>query len=268
MKPWTTKLALGALAFSMISLAACEKDEVRTIIQPGAAPTVTSSAKANIELLQTNSTGNAVTYTWTPVTFGYSTPVTYSLQFDKKGGNFSSPVTFDAGTATTKTLTVADLNSVYQTKGLVSTTTAPVATVVDMRVVASVSAAAPTVTSAVTSVSATPYSFCSQPAAAQAWTIIGPAGVDWNTDVTLQYDCAAKTYTYTGPLKAGAFKFRYGAQWKDGLDLGGTWSSTGASLSQGAPDINVPAAGNYTIVLNPGTVDASNKITGASFTVK
>jgi hypothetical protein len=269
MKLWTTKLAFGALAFSLLSLTACEKDEVRTVIQPGAAPTVTSSAKTNLELLQPNSANNAVTYSWTPVTFGYaSTAVTYSLQFDKKGGDFSSPVAFDAGTATTKTLTVADLNSVYQSKGLVSAATTPVATAVDMRVVASVGAAAPTVVSATTSVSATPYAFCEQPAAARAWTIIGPAGVNWDTDVKLQYDCASKTYTYTGPLKADKFKFRYGGQWKDGLDLGGTWSATGGNLAQGSPDIAVPAAGTYTIVLTPGTIDPSNKITGASFTVK
>lgn len=268
MKLWTTKLAFGALAFGLISLTACEKDEVRTVIQPGAAPTVTSSAKANIELLQPNSANNAVTYTWTPVTFGYSTPVTYSVQFDKKGGDFSSPVAFDAGTATTKTLTVADLNSVYQGKGLVSAATTPVATAVDMRVVASVSAAAPTVVSAVSTLSATPYAFCEQPAAARAWALIGPAGVSWDTEVKLQYDCASKTYTYTGPLKADKFKFRYGGQWKDGLDLGGAWSATGGALSQGGSDIAVPAAGTYTIVLTPGTIDASNKITGASFTVK
>lgn len=267
MKPWTTKLALGALAFSMISLAACEKDEVKTVIQPGAAPTLTSSAN-NITLSQSNSGNNAVTYTWTPVTFGYQAVVSYSLQFDKKGGDFSSPISFDAGSATTKTLTVNDLNSVYQSKGLVSTTAAPTATALDARVVASIGANAPTVTSAVLGVTATPYSFCAQPAAAQAWSIIGPAGKDWNTDVALQYNCVTKTYTYTGPLNADKFKFRYGAQWKDGLDLGGTWSSTGGSLSQGGSDIAVPAAGTYTIVLTPGTVDASNKITGASFTVK
>lgn len=273
MKPWTTKLALGALAFSMISLAACEKDEVRTVIQPGAAPTVTSSATSNVVLLQTNSTGNAVTYTWTPVTFGYSTPVSYTLQFDKKGGDFSSPVSFDAGTATTKTLTVADLNSVYQAKGLVSTTAAPVATAVDMRVVASVSAAAPTVTSAVTSVSATPYSFCAQPTAAQAWAVIGDAANGWDKDATMTYDCVNKTYTYTGMLKAkqangtdnAGYKFRYGQAWT--ANLGGT-SITGGSLTQGGDNLRVDADKVYTIVLTPGTIKADGSVSGGSYTIK
>ncbi|MEJ7665733.1 MAG: SusE domain-containing protein [Hymenobacter sp.] len=56
------------------------------------------------------------------VSFGYQAAVTYTLQFDKEGGDFSAPVSFDAGTALTKTLSVADLNSVYQSKGLISAT--------------------------------------------------------------------------------------------------------------------------------------------------
>ncbi|MEJ7665732.1 MAG: hypothetical protein WKG07_42545 [Hymenobacter sp.] len=52
---------------------------------------------------------------------------------------------------------------------------------------------------------ATPYSFCAQPA--QAWGIIGPAGVSWDMDITLTYDCVAKTYSYTGALKADEFRF-------------------------------------------------------------
>lgn len=259
--------ALGVCSAFLLLVSSCQKDEVRAVAQPGAAPTLTASAN-NVVLSQTTTGSNAVTYTWTPVTFGYQAVVTYTLQFDKKGGDFSSPVNFDAGSTTTKTLTVGDLNSVYQAKGLVSTSAAPTATPVDVRVVASVGATAPKATSAVVGTTATPYAFCAQPAAAQAWTIIGPAGKNWDTDITLQYDCVAKTYTYTGPLNADKFKFRYGGQWKDNLDLGGAWSSAGGSLSQGGSDIAVPTAGTYTIVLTPGTIDASNKITGASYTVK
>lgn len=260
--------ALGYCAALLLLVTACKKDEVQTVIQPGAAPTLTTSAN-NVVLLQPNSANNAVTYTWTPVTFGYQAVVTYSLQFDKKGGDFSAPVSFDAGSSLTKTLTVSDLNSVYQTKGLVIAGTTPVATPLDVRVVSSVGVAAPSVNSAVTTVTATPYANCEQPAVAQAWTLIGPAGKDWNTDIALTYDCASKTYSYTGPLNADSFKFRYGGQWKDDLNLGGTWSNTGGALIQNAGDIKVPVAKTYTIVLNPGTVNTTAKtITGASFTVK
>ncbi len=260
--------ALGFCAAFVLLVSSCKKDEVKTVIQPSAAPTLTTSAN-NVVLAQPNATNSAVTYTWTPVTFGYQAIVTYTLQFDKKGGDFSAPVSFDAGSALTKTLSVSDLNSVYQTKGLVSTSAAPVATQADVRVVASVGAAAPSVASATSTFTATPYAFCEQPATSQAWTIIGPAGKDWDTDIKLTYDCVAKTYSYTGPLNAAAFKFRYGGQWKDDLDLGGAWSSMGGTLAQKSGDIVVPVAKTYTITLNPGTVNTSAKtITGASYTVK
>jgi len=270
MKPWTTKLALGALAFSMISLAACEKDEVKTVIQPSAAPTLTSSAN-NITLSQSNSGNNAATYTWTPVTFGYQAVVTYSLQFDKKGGDFSSPVSFDAGNATTKTLTVNDLNSVYQSKGLVSTTAAPTATALDARVVASIGANAPTVTSAVLGVTATPYSFCAQPT--KAWSIIGDAANGWNAgnDIVMTYDCVNKTYSYTGPLKAtvsgnaAGYKFRYNNDWT--ANLGGS-ATTGGTVTQGGPNLSVPADKTYTIVLTPGAIKADGSAADGTFTIK
>jgi len=260
--------ALGFCAALLVSLASCQKDDVRTTIQPGAGATLTSSAN-NLVLQQTSSTNNAVTYTWTPVSFGYAAVVSYSLQFDKKGGDFSAPVSFDAGTDLTKTLSVADLNSAYQTKNLVSAATTPVPTQMDVRVVASVGATAPTVASTPTTFTATPYAFCAQPSTDKAWTLIGPAGKDWNTDIALTYDCVAKTYTYTGPLNAAAFKFRYGGQWKDDLNLGGTWSDTGTTLNQNGSDITVAKAGTYTITLIPGTVDlVGKKITGSSYTVK
>lgn len=270
MTSWTTKLTLGALACGMISLAACEKDEVRAVAQPGAAPTLTASAN-NLVLQQPNSDNNAVVYTWTPVSFGYQAVVTYSLQFDKKGGDFSSPISFDAGNATTKTLTVSDLNSVYQAKGLVSTTAAPTATAVDARVVASIGVGAPTVASAVTSVTATPYSFCAQPA--KAWSIIGDAANGWNAgnDIIMTYDCITKTYSYTGPLKAkngadnAGYKFRYNTDWT--ANLGGT-STTGGPLTQNGGNLSVATDKTYTITLTPGDIKADGTVTGGSYTIK
>lgn len=258
--------ALGFCTALLLLVSACKKDEVRTVIQPGAAPTLTSSAN-NVVLLQPNSASNALTYTWTPATFGYPAAVTYTLQFDKKGGDFSAPVAISAGSnVTTKNLTVNDLNSVYQSKGLVSASAAPAATPLDVRVVASVGNTAPVITSAVMSTTATPYAFCAQPDAKQAWTIIGSVGpgADWSSDYTMVYDCAAKTYTYTGALKAGEYKFRYGQDWT--TNLGGS-SSTGGALTQGGDNLKIATAGTYTITLITPTIDATGKGSG-SYAIK
>ncbi len=254
--------ALGFCAALLLLVSSCKKDEVRTVIQPGAAPTLTASTNSLV-LQQANSTKSAATYTWTPVSFGYQAVVSYTLQFDKKGGDFSAPISFDAGTSTTKTLTVADLNSVYQAKGLIDASATPVATPVDVRVVASVGASAPQVASAASTFTGTPYSYCEQPA--KAWSIIGPAGKGWSTDVVMTYDCVAKTFSYTGPLNADEFKFRYGADWT--ANLGGT-SSTGGALTQNGDNLKIATAGTYTIVLS-ATVDATTgKSTGGTYTIK
>jgi len=260
--------ALGFCAALLLLVSSCKKDEVRTVIQPGAAPTLIASTNSLV-LQQANSTKSAATYTWTPVSFGYQAVVSYTLQFDKKGGDFSAPISFDAGTSTTKTLTVADLNSVYQAKGLIGASAIPVATPVDVRVVASVGATAPQVASAATTLTGTPYSYCEQPA--KAWSLIGDAISGWSTDVVMTYDCVSKTYSYKGPVKAMAgtsatgYKFRFNSDWT--ANLGGA-APTGGTLTQDGSNLSVATDGTYTIVLTPGSIDATGKSTGGTFTIK
>jgi hypothetical protein len=138
-------------------------------------------------------------------------------------------------------------------------------------VVASVSSDAPVVTSSVLGITATPYSFCAQPA--KAWSIIGDAANGWNTgnDIVMTYDCINRTYSYTGPLKAKAgtnaagYKFRYNNDWA--ANLGGT-SSTGGNLTQGGDNLKVDVDKVYTIVLTPGTIKADGSASGGSYTIK
>ncbi|GAB3290991.1 SusE domain-containing protein [Hymenobacter tenuis] len=146
-----TKLAgLGLVA--TLFLASCEKDEDRVVLQTGTPVALTSSATTAV-LMQDKASATAVTYTWTPASFGYQAAVKYILQFDKKGGNFTAPIEIEAGNATTRALTVAELNSV-----LIRLKMAPGAVGnVDVRVVASVGASTAPMMSSVTSLSGTPY---------------------------------------------------------------------------------------------------------------
>jgi hypothetical protein len=125
MKAWITQLASGILALTAVTLTSCKKDEVRATVVPTNSATLSAST-ASVVLQSVNGAQNAVTYTWTPITFNwtntdatkYSPAVTYSLQFDKKGNNFASPVAVDAGGGPTKTLTVASLNGTLISLGL------------------------------------------------------------------------------------------------------------------------------------------------------
>ncbi|SNC65893.1 protein of unknown function [Hymenobacter gelipurpurascens] len=146
-----TKLAgLGLVA--TLFLASCEKDEDRAVMQPGSALAVTASTNTAV-LTQDKASTNAVTYTWSPVDFGFQAAVKYTLQFDKKGGPFTTPIEFEAGNATSRTLTVSELNSV-----LIRLKVAPGSTGnVDVRVKASPGGVAAPVISSVSTLTGTPY---------------------------------------------------------------------------------------------------------------
>ena len=80
-----------------------------------------------------------------------------------------------------------------------------------------------------------------------SWGLIGsgtPSG--WDSDTDMTYDAASKTWTLTVDLTAEEIKFRA----NDGWDW--NYGDTGAdgSLENGGDNIPVPAAGNYTVVLD------------------
>ncbi|AMJ65760.1 SusE domain-containing protein [Hymenobacter sp. PAMC 26628] len=142
-------------------MASCKKDETQATIAPANAATLTAST-ANVVLKSVNGTQTAVTYTWSPITFtwggtestAYSPALTYSLQFDKKGNNFASPVSVDAGSGPTKTFTVASLNS-----SLISLGLAPeAATDVEVRLKATYASNVAPLYSPTLALNATPYS--------------------------------------------------------------------------------------------------------------
>jgi hypothetical protein len=162
MKTWITQLASGVLALAAVSLTSCKKDEVQATLTPTNSTTTLSASTSSVVLQSTNGAQNAVTYTWTPTTFNwsntdatkYSPPVTYSLQFDKKGNNFAAPTSVDAGAGPTKALTVASLNSTLITMGF----TPEVAANVEVRLKASYANNIAPLYSPTVALTATPYS--------------------------------------------------------------------------------------------------------------
>lgn len=261
--------SVALLGIVALAMTACKKDETQVTVQPGTAPTLSTMTKTLV-LTQADADKPAITYSWSPYTYSVSggakivSPVTYSLQIAKAGTNFANAQEISAGTDQTSTLTVknTDLNQALQNLKLPS----GVPNQVEVRLKTFVGGNQPVLYSAPTTLTVTSYTFCAQPDAKSAWAIIGPAGISWNDDVAMTYDCATQTYTYTGPLKADSFKFRYGGKWD--ANLGGT-SATGGDLTQDGPDMKIPAAGTYTIVLKPGTIDpTTKKASGGSYTIK
>lgn len=249
MQTWITKLATGTFALAVLSLTSCKKDEVQATLTPSNNPTLASTT-TTVTLTQANMAQTAATYTWTPVTSlnwnnvdnKYSVPITYYIQIDKKGHDFGAPVNIAAGAGPKTDITVGDLNTALTTLGV----TVGTATDLEVRLNASYASNSSTYSNVV-ALKATTYKVCVPPTGSSTWSIIGPAGVDWNTDLPLTYNCDTKTFDITRTLNAGDFKFRANNAWT--LNYGSS-SNTGGAIVANGNNITVATAGTYTIKLD------------------
>lgn len=88
-----TKIIIALFAVAAFS---CTQDDVenRPVITPTDAPVLTApTAGATYVLAPENATATAERFTWNPANFGGNVEVTYTVQMDKKGGDFSAPQT-------------------------------------------------------------------------------------------------------------------------------------------------------------------------------
>ncbi|GAA4497106.1 hypothetical protein GCM10023172_11490 [Hymenobacter ginsengisoli] len=261
-----TRATAGLLTLALLGFSSCQKDETKVTLTPKAAPALSVATTTPDLVLSTanaNSTGD--TFTFTAADFGYQSATSYSLQIDKKGGDFSSPQSFDGGTsAGAITLTKAQLANAFFALGVPYGASGQV----DARVVASVSPNATKQSSSVVTLSATPTPVCVPNTTGRTWSLIGPAGTDWGTDVALTYDCYSQTFKARLPLQAAEFKFRANNDWS--VNFGTTQATTaitmsslaqGITLTNGNNNLQITTAGTYNIVLAPSADGKSGTVT-------
>lgn len=153
MRTWLNKITLIGVA--AIAFSSCKKDEVRTVLNVGTAPTLTATP-TTLVLLQSNANNDAVKFTYTNAGFGFDAAITYVLQIAKGGTSFASASTTEVGLSNTspfeKTFKVVDFN-----RELLKIINYGTATQVEVRVKASVAAAAPATYSNVVTMTCTAY---------------------------------------------------------------------------------------------------------------
>lgn len=76
----------------------------------------------------------------------------------------------------------------------------------------------------------------------------------WVADTPMTWDAVNATYTWTGVLTVGEFKFRANGGWD--INLGGSMDE----LSQGGDSIALSEAGNYTVTLHPLVTTDGGKV--------
>jgi len=111
------KLLFGSL-FLAVAFSSCEKDENKIYYEGGTAPALTASSTAAQVLLIANKANTALTLNWTNPNYMFTTgvssqDVTYTLQFDTVGANFTSPKKYEKAIAKDLniTMTVGELNT-------------------------------------------------------------------------------------------------------------------------------------------------------------
>lgn len=106
-------------------LMSCSKDENKVYYEGGTAPVLTASSTAPLVLTLPNKANTAISFSWTNPNYMFNTgvssqDVTYTLQFDTTGSNFTNPkigqrsISKDLSTS----LTVGDLNTTLLGMGL------------------------------------------------------------------------------------------------------------------------------------------------------
>jgi starch-binding outer membrane protein SusE/F len=96
---------------------ACKKDENKIYLEGGTAPVLTASSNTPMVLDKSQAANFAIRFNWTNPNYQFTTgisshDVTYTLQFDTAGANFTSPGKQESVIANelSSTLTVKDLN--------------------------------------------------------------------------------------------------------------------------------------------------------------
>jgi hypothetical protein len=136
-------------------LASCKKDEDRAVVNGQ----LTGPAALNVPdidwLLKPANAGNILQFTWTPVNYGFTAPVKYTLQAATHGSDFSNPVNIASiYSKDTLKMTLGDFDA-----SLIAGDFSDNLTSVDLRISAYVNDSVKIVYSPVVTKDITPYSF-------------------------------------------------------------------------------------------------------------
>jgi hypothetical protein len=248
-KKWNVLYPL--LILSIVIIASCKKP-IDTEFNKGDNPLALSVDKTSITLKQINDASDAVVFSWTSGTNkGTNAAISYKLQIDKQGSNFSNPVTIVLGNAVlSQKFSVKDLNdSLLLHWNLSADTDADL----EARVISTVADnLAPSEISKTISFKATPY----KPVTTTLYLIGGAAPTGWDASsptVMTAVQGQSGKFTWTGNLAPGEFKFITTlGQFLPSYNMGATSDSLFYRTSDSQPDdkFTIASAGTYTVTVD------------------
>ncbi|MFT3752844.1 MAG: SusF/SusE family outer membrane protein [Paludibacter sp.] len=181
----------------------CDQNLPDNIAKAG--PLALTASKTSVELNQKNDANEAIGLTWTTGTNkGTGASISYTIQIDKKGNNFSKAIIEDMGKGIyAKSFTVGALNDSLLTRWGCTPGTA---TDLEARVISTIYST-PTMndTSAIVTINVTPY----QPVSKTLYLFgtASPKGTDLNNALKLTAQSDPTVFIYQGALNVGTLKF-------------------------------------------------------------
>jgi hypothetical protein len=260
----------------MVLFSSCVKEQSTVVFEGGTAPVLTSTATDSIPLPLSDTTGTAVTFTWTNPNYTFndgvsSLDVNYYLEIDTMGANFTSPNMAQIGISSSlsTTFTVSQLNAVLTNTMLLDTS---VMHHIQVRVesyltpLTSGSANAAALYSDVLNYTVTPYATppVLAPPPNDSLYIVGSAVLadNWSNPIPAP-DVSSETFTEVNPfLYTITVTLQGGQEYKLISQNNGTWTyqwsvatkdtepTGGPFVFNGANCIAPAATGMYTIVVN------------------
>jgi len=257
------------LSFLTLIMISCEKEENKVYLEGGTAPVLTASSTTPMALAIGNAGNFALRFNWTNPNYMFNTgtsshDVSYSLQVDTTGSNFSNPRMQEVSISKdlSKEFTVKELNSLFGVSKLNLLENIPHN--VEFRLKASLVGGAAPLYSNVIKMVITPYLDVAVPVptTGQLWATGDAFSSGWANPLGNPYDVSQKftrvsntLYELTvAMLGGGNYKIlQDNGQWNTQYHMltGGTWS--GGSFEQKDADPGFPGpptAGNYKITVN------------------
>ena len=195
------------LCFLFATLIACEENAEILKLKSDPLPNEIKNLSASeFALLRENESESFEMFQWTATDFGFPAVVTYTLQMDRAGNNFASPVEILTTPSLSGSISVGQLN-----QRLLSMNLDPeLPSDIELRVRSRVSDNVPAVFSTTRTITVTPYATEFPPV-----YIIGDATGGWNLDLAVEMKSVSPgVYETTAEfMNAGKFRFFATPSW-------------------------------------------------------
>lgn len=197
------------IAFIGVLVVSCNADAVdeRPIVEAVSTPEITAPATGKEFVLDVNKpTEEAAKFQWSPAKYSAAVVVKYTLLMDKKGGDFTKPITLATTNSSEASVVVKNLNQAAIDLGA----TTDVVSQFDVKVASSVSGGVPQISKTLITISVTPYAG-KVDYEFKEWYLVGDATASgWDNNkgnqILFRSPKNANQYTFTGFFKVGGFK--------------------------------------------------------------